>query len=89
MTNPYQAPLEDNEVAPISRTPYGAVGCGCAAIAILAFLMIGFSALSFVSAPAPVSAPTAVPSLAPVPAPVPQNAAPPPIQQLQEVDSAD
>ncbi len=84
MTNPYQAPLEDNEAAPIPGKRYGPVGCGCAAIAILALLTIGFAAL-FLSVEAPIQP---VPP-APVVAPVPQKAAPPPVQQLEQVDSAE
>ena len=61
MSNPYDAPLETADVNPVPGRRFGAVGCGCAVIGLLAFLFISLSAL-FVSVdkraqPAPVVVP--------------------------------
>ena len=61
MSNPYDAPLETTDVNPVPARRFGAVGCGCAVIGLLAFVSIALSAL-FVSVdersqPAPVVVP--------------------------------
>ena len=74
MANPYQAPLEDNEVASAPRRSFGLAGCGCAAVFVV--VAIAFASLwSVARVDAPIKAPA--PVVAPMPPnPMPQSPAP-------------
>jgi hypothetical protein len=71
MANPYQAPLQDSEPQPVARRAAGPVGCGCAALAVLAVLLVVSTLL--LSGNMKSSAPVVVPGPTPVPLPAPKT----------------